>query len=476
MSPPLFAVVGHVNKGKSSIVSTLTEDDTVRIEKDPGTTRTARHFPITVDGRTLCALVDTPGFEQARAVLDWLRAHEAEHPARPQVVAAFLAAHQDGVLFPEEVELLTPVMAGAGILYVVDGSQPFRRQYRAEMEILRWTGQPRMALINQIAERDHIEEWRVELDQCFGIVRTFNAHLVGFPERIRLLRGMRELSETFRPPLDEAIAALVHERRRRRHAAARLIARMLAACTSHVLQSTLPADASIDDHSETLERRFHDALRALELRSRREVEELYLHNKLVRTEADLEPPTWGMDLFARDSFKLLGLGPGELVAGATIAGGTVGGVVDASVGGASFGAGLLIGAIAGGTAAAYYSAQNLASVRTLWRGMRGDRVLVIGPHKNPNFPWVLLDRALLHWSTIGDRAHARRDALALGLGRSGIVLALNEGLRKSLTKSFARVRGKAPEVPGEVETELTALVVQAVDELAAAEEKALGAL
>ena len=476
MSPPVFAVVGHVNKGKSSIVSTLTEDDTVRIEKDPGTTRVCREFPIVVDGRTLFSLVDTPGFEQARAVLDWLREREDRFPAHRDVVKAFLDAHRGAGAFPEEQELLAPIMAGAGILYVVDGSQPYRRQYRAEMEILRWTGQPRMALINQIGERDHVEEWRVELDQYFSIVRPFNAHMVGFPERIRLLRGMRELSEASRQPLDDAIAALVGERRRRRHEAGRRIARLLNESLSFVLTESIPRDAEIEPHGERLQRRFHDALRELESRARRDVEHLYQHARLRREESELEAPAWGLDLFARESFKLLGLKPGQLVVASTAAGATIGGGLDAAVGGASFGAGVVIGALVGGAGAAYWSAQNMASVRTLWRGFRGDKMLAIGPHKNPNFPWVLLDRALLHWRTIADRAHARRDPVALASGeKHGIVLRLSDERRGTLNKSFAAVRKKAPHVPDELGRELEALVARAVDELAVEEERQLSA-
>jgi hypothetical protein len=466
---PTFAVVGHVNKGKSSIVSTLTEDDSVRIEKDPGTTRVAREFPISVDGRVLFALVDTPGFEQARAVLDWLREREEQHPARRDVVQAFLDAHRGGDAFTEERELLAPVMAGAGILYVIDGSQPFRRQYRAEMEILRWTGQPRMALINQISDGDHVEEWRLELDQYFSIVRAFNAHRVGFPERVRLLSGMRELSDGFRAPLDEAIRALVGERRRRRHESARALARLLATSVRFVLKETIPKDAAIEPHAETLQRKFHDALRDLERAARKEVEALYQHSKLVRDEAELEPPTWGMDLFARESFKVLGLKPGELVAASAAAGAAVGGGVDAAVGGASLGTGILLGALAGGAAATYYSAQSLASVRTIWGGFRGDKVLAIGPHRNPNFPWVLLDRALLHWQTISDRAHARRDPVALAAGdKHGIVLRLSDDLRKALTRAFALAR-KRPDGPSDLEP----LVLRALDQLAAEEDRGL---
>jgi Domain of unknown function (DUF3482)/50S ribosome-binding GTPase len=467
---PVLAVVGHVNKGKSSIVSTLSEDDSVRIERDPGTTRVCRVFPTVVDGRTLFSLVDTPGFEQARAVLDWLREREDSHVSRRAAVQDFLDAHRRAGTFVEEIELLTPVMAGAAILYVVDGSQPFRRQYRAEMEILRWTGQPRMALINQIAERDFIDEWRIELDQHFGIVRTFNAHRVGFVERIRLLRGLRELSEDFRGPLDDALAALIGERRRRRHEAAAAMARLLGAALRFVLQDTIPREAPIEPHAERLQHRFHDALRELEVAARRDVERPYQHSRLVRHESELAAPTLGTDLFARESFRTLGLKPGQLVAASTAAGATIGGSVDAAVGGASFGTGLVLGGVAGGVAAAYYSAQNLATVKTLWRGYRGDRVLEIGPHKNPNFPWVLLDRALLHWSTISDRAHARRDPLALPASdKQGVVLRLSDDLRRQLTRVFAQIRKRAPRATPE--DELRALMARALDELAADEER-----
>ena len=46
MSYPKFVVVGHPNKGKSSIVSTLTLDDSIVISNKPGTTTKARSFKL----------------------------------------------------------------------------------------------------------------------------------------------------------------------------------------------------------------------------------------------------------------------------------------------------------------------------------------------------------------------------------------------------------------------------------------------
>ena len=42
MTAPVFAIVGHPNKGKSSLVSTLARDDSVHIGAEPGTTTRAR--------------------------------------------------------------------------------------------------------------------------------------------------------------------------------------------------------------------------------------------------------------------------------------------------------------------------------------------------------------------------------------------------------------------------------------------------
>ncbi|MCZ6888726.1 MAG: 50S ribosome-binding GTPase, partial [Gammaproteobacteria bacterium] len=60
---PRIAVVGHPNKGKSSIVATLAEDDGVGISHFPGTTTKARAFPLRVDTEVLYELIDTPGFQ-----------------------------------------------------------------------------------------------------------------------------------------------------------------------------------------------------------------------------------------------------------------------------------------------------------------------------------------------------------------------------------------------------------------------------
>ena len=109
---PKFAVVGHPNKGKSSIVSALARDDSVHVSDRPGTTTKKRSFPLSVDGKVLYELIDTPGFQRARRVLAWLEQHDVPAHKRYEVVQAFLNTYRDDPKFNDEVELLEPIMEG----------------------------------------------------------------------------------------------------------------------------------------------------------------------------------------------------------------------------------------------------------------------------------------------------------------------------------------------------------------------------
>ncbi len=122
---PKFAVVGHPNKGKSSIVSTLSQDATVTISSIPGTTTQQRAFPLKVDGKVLYELYDTPGFQRARAILAWLKKEVTTADKRADRVKKFVYEHRNCEKFSDEIELLTPIVSGAGIIYVVDGSKPY---------------------------------------------------------------------------------------------------------------------------------------------------------------------------------------------------------------------------------------------------------------------------------------------------------------------------------------------------------------
>ncbi len=154
---------------------------------------------------------------------------------------------------------------------------------------------------------------------------------------------------------------------------------------------------------------------------------------------------------------MLGLSPGQLVAASTVAGAVGGAAVDAAVGGASFMAGAVVGAAVGGGAAVYGIGRRLARVRQVFpgglagfvlgarRAAAGSRRFRIGPHAGANFPWVLLDRALLHYDAVAGCTHARRGTIVMRRDgdRAGLVSGLARAERRDLEAIFRDLRRSA---------------------------------
>jgi hypothetical protein len=440
---PRFVVVGNVNQGKSSVVAALTEDEAVPVDSYPGTTRRCAEYVFSGGDEVLFHIVDTPGFQQARHVLAWLLPRAGNAAERPAALRAFVQDPANAQRFPDEVELLRPIVGGAGILYVVDASSPVEPANEAEMEILRWTGQPAMALLNRVRGRDHSAEWRPVLQQFFHIVREFDAHRARFPERVALLRGFREIRPEWAAAVDRAVAAMEREWQQRTQRAVTVIADLLAQALGHVERAPLPEGADAAPVREQLDRRYRDAQRAFERDARKRVETIHRHPGLGSDDPELE--LLDSDLFAETTWKLFGLTRAQLVRHGAVAGALTGGAIDLMVGGLSLAIGTAIGAAAGATLG-YVASTQVASVwsgasrvgRALFPGDTG-RFLAMGPVTSPRYAWVLLDRALVHYRAVRDRSHARRGPLEATERGAGIVSTLPANARDALGKALARL-------------------------------------
>ena len=439
MTVPRFAIVGHPNKGKSSIVATLAEDDAVAISPHPGTTTRARAYPMRLDGEVLYELIDTPGFQRARETLAWLESHDRGAGARAAVVREFVKAHASDPRFHDECELLQPIVEGAGILYVVDGSRPYGRQYEPEMEVLRWTGRPRMALINLIGTGDHIEEWRAALAQYFSIVRVFDAVRADFGKRIELLRAFGAIEEHWAQSLNRAADALVADRERRKRLAAGEIADLLIGALTATVTLPLP-DAEADEEARAKGRaKLRDDVRRRERAAQKSVQEIFRH-------AGLDPHESAAaylveDVFSSQSFNVFGLSGTQLALTGAASGAVAGTVIDVALGGASLLLGAGIGAAVGafGTLA---GAGRLAKIEVLGQPLGGYE-LRVGPITDSNLPWVLLGRALLLVKLLAERNHARREEFVVD-AQAGAHLAnaIDATRRRNLDAVFRRLRGE----------------------------------
>jgi hypothetical protein len=432
---PTFAVVGHPNKGKSSIVATLAEDERLAIGPTPGTTRRAVAHTFSIDGQPQYVLVDTPGFQRAGAVLEWLEARATTASARPALVAEFVQAHRHDDRFRDECALLQPIVDGAGVLYVVDGSKPYGAEYEIEMQILQWTGRPRMALINLIGEADHQAEWQQALDQYFSLVRVFDAVAADFDTRISLLKVFGELEADWRAPLERAVGALVEERQRRRRASAGEIAACLIESLGMTERAPIASDEAVEPVQARLMQRLKQRLADREARCREAVQLLYRHESLDRREA--AQALVESDLFTEAGWELFGLSRQRLLVSGALAGAAAGGGIDLLLGGASLALGAGIGALLGG-AGAWLGGTELARVKVLGETL-GGQVVQVGPVKAANFPWVMLGRAWLHHQLVSERNHALREVISLAVeGETNLM----DGVPERLTRPLSRTIGK----------------------------------
>lgn len=451
---PTFAVVGKVNMGKSSVLATLLEvddDQVIRVSSTPGETTRCQVLPVEFDGKEMIRFVDTPGFARP---LEAMRAIERLHEEAGgsgspglDAIRAFLEEYGGTNEFADEIELLTPLVDGAGLLYVIDPSKPLRDTFIAEMEILRWTGRQRMALLNEKEdEPEFCSDWKERLGSYFNLVRTFDAHEARFDERRRLLRSLLEIDESHRDLIEETIAFLEEEWTQRQEESGEKVLSFLEKALSYRVEKRVEERDMEMPHrreklGQELTKRYYDKIAGMEKKAVEEILHLYRHH-LGKVEVKATDFT-GIDLEQQETWQKWGLSRTQLAIAGGLTGGAGGATIDIGTGGLTHGLGTLLGAV-GGAAAAFWKGSELPDLALdLQKGVKlahGEgTALKLGPPKNDNFAWILLDSVLGHYKEIVSRAHGKRDELVLnheGI-EGGIVQEIRGEDRRVMQKWFS---------------------------------------
>ncbi|MBR5346785.1 MAG: DUF3482 domain-containing protein [Deltaproteobacteria bacterium] len=408
MDQPLrFAIVGTPNVGKSSVISTLAEDDKVPVSPIPGETKVCRTYPITIDGQTLIEFIDTPGFMHPQSTLNWLQ----EHPG-DEAISFFRAEHSELKAFHDDNELLRPIAEGAGVIYVVDGSCPISDGNKAEMEILRLSGAPRLAIINSKEDdRQFLEKWKITLHQHFNATWEFNAHHACFAERIALLEALR-FHQEWKPAIDQAVNALKADWDERLRKTTDLICDLLEEALCH--EDKIDCN---ETNREEKEKELHDRFckKVIEIEDgfHEKIRSLFKHN-LFKYEP-LPDSEFRRNLFSEEVWQVLGLNHTQLIQAAALLGAGIGagvGTVSGTPVGTAIGS--AIGA-AIGAASAHFGGESIARKlrpsgvgKFLWPSV-GRTQLKIGPLYDLQFFFVLLDRVLIFLPYVINWAHGRRE-------------------------------------------------------------------
>ena len=349
MSAPLkLAVVGHTNVGKTSLLRTLTRDIGFgEVSHRASTTRHVEGARLSVNGEPLLELHDTPGLEDAIALLDHLERSErpGERLDGPARTTRFLEGSEARQRFEQEAKVLRQLLVSDAGLYVIDAREPVLAKYKDELAVLAGCGKPLLPVLNFVAQPGHREgEWREALARLglHALVR-FDSVAPPLDGERRLYESLALLQESSRPQLQRLIEDHEAQANARLAAGQRLIAELLldvAACRRHVAAQPELERGAI--------RELHNAVRAREQACVEALLRLYAFRKEDASAADLPllDGRWGDDLFNPETLKQLGI----KVGGGMAAGAAAGAGVDLMVGGITLGAAALLGAIAGGGA------------------------------------------------------------------------------------------------------------------------------
>jgi len=439
---PEFAIVGHPNEGKSAVVSTLAEDDTVRVTPYPGETLVCQTFPVVIDGKEVIRFIDTPGFQNPKRTLKWIKGYRGD-PAH--ILSAYLETHAKDPDFRDDCRLLEPIAGGAGIIYVVDGSRPVRNVDLAEMEVLRLTGRPRMAVINcKEDETAYIETWKSEFRKHFNAIRVFNANQATYAERIELLENLKVIDQDWGPALERVISAFKEDWQQRNGMSAQLICDLLETSLSYSITRSFTETTSEKSLKERLQKEYASAIEQIEEKAHRKIRKLFKHN-IFNYSLPIHS-VLNENLFSRKTWQFLGLTPVQLIAAAGMAGGAVGAVLDLAAAGLTFGIFTSLGGLLGAGWAALGGGKRLARMKVVGLNLGGEQIQ-IGPIENIQFAYVLLDRALIFYAHVINWAHGRRDYPAQehpdkGPAKAGLTFEWDDRKRKICQAFYTAARGR----------------------------------
>lgn len=371
MSHPLkLAVVGHTNVGKTSLLRTLTRDVGFgEVSHRPSTTRHVEGARLSVDGEALLELYDTPGLEDAIALLDYL--DQLDRPGErldgPARLARFMEGSEARQRFEQEAKVLRQLQASDAGLYVIDAREPVLAKYRDELNVLAMCGRPLLPVLNFVASANHREDdWREALARLglHALVR-FDSVAPPLDGERRLYESLALMHEKSRPQLQRLIDDHEAQRVTRHRSAKRLIAELLVDCAA--CRRSVAGDAELE---KTAIGELRKEVRQREQRCVEALLRLYAFRREDARADDLPllDGRWGDDLFNPETIKQLGIRLG----GGAAAGAAAGAGVDLLVGGLTLGTAALAGALLGG------GAQTLRNYGSRLKGkLQGQRELTV---------------------------------------------------------------------------------------------------
>ena len=304
------------------------------------------------------------------------------------------------------------------------------------MEILRWTGQASLALINPIENQDHIQSWQQALGQYFKVVRVFDAMQADFDKQLSVLDAFSHIKQEWQGAIEKLITEHQRIRAGQQDNSLQLLVELLwSLCTYQVSQKVL-SRSQAQALRATLETQFLSDMRNIEQQCHDALKRIYHYHNL---ESEIYELPLDANLFDTEKWILWGLNRQRLTAAASMAGAATGAAVDLALAGSSLMLGAISGALIGG-GSAWFGADHIAQFRVQGLPLGGFEARQ-GPIRNRNFPYVVLGRYLYLDTALRNRTHAQRDSIQISEGDlTDRIAALSRSQQGELHQALERLR------------------------------------
>ncbi len=337
-----IAVVGHTNTGKTSLLRTLSRDKKFgEVSAMPSTTRHVQMLRMGVGSDIIVELFDTPGLEEAIALLETLDAQkQVNYRDGPVQIEALLNDPQALVRFEQEAKVLRQLLNSDAAVYVIDVRDPVLPKFRDEIAILARCAKPLLPLLNFVSVSNTYEsQWRDALAKLgLHVVVSFDTVAPAQNGEAIFYEKLGTLLDARGKRLAELMASHRDDAALRSKSACELIAELLldvATCKHSFTEGDANAVHEFNERVRQREQSCVDAMLGLYHFSREDLDASTL---------PFNEGQWRDDLFDPSTLTALGLNLG----GGAAAGAAAGFGVDLMLGGASLGTGAAVGALMGG--------------------------------------------------------------------------------------------------------------------------------
>ncbi|MFA7554020.1 MAG: GTPase/DUF3482 domain-containing protein [Spongiibacteraceae bacterium] len=333
------AVVGHTNTGKTSLIRTLLRSNSFgTIANAASTTRHVEQAAILVDGQQIISLYDTPGLEDASALLEQLQEQQ-------QTIQQFLVNADQHPEFEQETKVLNQGINSDALLYVIDVRSQLLDKYRDEISVLSKLGKPIIPVFNFVTgNAQQLHGWReMMISHNLHAALEFDTVAFDFEAEKRLYQKLQGVLESRYQQLQTLIDARSKAWQQLCEAAVRRVLELLAKTATYRIE--VSNENKQPNAKQQASEQLQKTIRQYEQHCLTDLLSLF---EFTPSDVDImqlavNNGEWELDLFSANTLKMFGLSAGSNA----LKGAAAGAGIDLMVGGLTLGTGALIGAALG---------------------------------------------------------------------------------------------------------------------------------